>query len=33
MAKDEGHGFRKKDNSDFQFHATVKFIEDYLLGP
>jgi len=33
MAKDEGHGFRRKDNSDFQFHATVQFIEQYLLGP
>jgi dipeptidyl aminopeptidase/acylaminoacyl peptidase len=33
MAKDEGHGFRKKDNTDFQFHATVQFIEQYLLGP
>lgn len=33
MARDEGHGFRKKDNTDFQFHATVRFIEEYLLGP
>jgi len=33
MARDEGHGFRKKDNTDFQFHATVRFIEENLLGP
>jgi len=33
MASDEGHGFRKKDNTDFQFHATVRFIEENLLGP
>ena len=25
MAKDEGHGFRKKNNVDFQFYATVQF--------
>jgi dipeptidyl aminopeptidase/acylaminoacyl peptidase len=31
MAKDEGHGFRKKQNQDFQFYATVKFLEEYLL--
>lgn len=33
MARDEGHGFRKKDNTDFQFHATVRFVEEHLLGP
>ncbi|MFM7037612.1 MAG: S9 family peptidase [Planctomycetaceae bacterium] len=33
MARDEGHGFRKKDNTDFQFHATVRFIEENLLRP
>ncbi|MBA3671580.1 MAG: S9 family peptidase, partial [Gemmatimonadaceae bacterium] len=32
MAKDEGHGFRKKNNADFQFYATVMFIRRYLLG-
>ena len=32
MASDEGHGFRKKNNADFQFYATVLFIEKYLLG-
>jgi dipeptidyl aminopeptidase/acylaminoacyl peptidase len=30
-AKDEGHGFRKKANADFQFYATVLFIRKYLL--
>ncbi len=32
MAKDEGHGFRKKANQDFQFYATILFTERYLLG-
>lgn len=31
LAKDEGHGFRKKLNVDFQFYATVLFLEKYLL--
>jgi dipeptidyl aminopeptidase/acylaminoacyl peptidase len=31
MAKDEGHGFRKKPNQDFQFYATVEFLQKYLL--
>jgi dipeptidyl aminopeptidase/acylaminoacyl peptidase len=31
MAKDEGHGFRKKRNADFQFYATVQFMQEYLL--
>jgi len=31
MANDEGHGFRKKGNTDFQFYATVAFIREYLL--
>jgi dipeptidyl aminopeptidase/acylaminoacyl peptidase len=30
-AKDEGHGFRKKKNQDYQFYATVMFIKEYLL--
>jgi dipeptidyl aminopeptidase/acylaminoacyl peptidase len=30
-AKDEGHGFRKKTNADFQFYATVLFVQQYLL--
>ena len=31
MAKDEGHGFRKKGNADFQFYATVAFVRRFLL--
>jgi len=31
-AKDEGHGFRKKPNMDFQFYATVLFVRQHLLG-
>ncbi len=31
MASDEGHGFAKKKNQDFQFYATVAFIQKYLL--
>lgn len=31
VAKDEGHGFAKKQNADFEFYATIKFVEDYLL--
>jgi len=31
MANDEGHGFRKKGNQDFQFYAMVQFMRDYLL--
>ena len=32
MAKDEGHGFAKKKNQDFQFLATLVFVEKYLLN-
>lgn len=32
MAKDEGHGFARKKNADFQFCATVAFIRQYLLN-
>mgnify|MGYP000704596449 CR=1 FL=1 len=32
MAKDEGHGFRKKNNADYQFYATIMFVKKYLLG-
>jgi len=32
MAKDEGHGFRKKENTDFQFYATILFVQHHLLG-
>ncbi|HTL88405.1 MAG TPA: prolyl oligopeptidase family serine peptidase [Leptolyngbya sp.] len=31
MAKDEGHGFSKKKNVDFQFYATVMYIKETLL--
>src|SRR5882724_2467063 len=31
-AKDEGHGFAKKKNADFQFYATISFVSKYLLG-
>ncbi|GAP94458.1 S9 family peptidase [Leptolyngbya sp. NIES-2104] len=31
MAKDEGHGFSKKKNVDFQFYSTIMFIKETLL--
>ena len=31
LAKDEGHGFAKKKNADFQFYSTVQFIREFLL--
>ncbi|HXY24267.1 MAG TPA: prolyl oligopeptidase family serine peptidase [Candidatus Acidoferrum sp.] len=31
IAKDEGHGYRKKPNQDFQFYSTVEFLQEYLL--
>lgn len=31
MAKDEGHGFAKKRNVDFQFLATIQFYREFLL--
>ena len=31
IAKDEGHGYRKKSNQDFEFYATVEFLQEYLL--
>jgi len=31
LASDEGHGFAKKKNQDFQLYATVAFIQEYLL--
>ncbi len=31
MANDEGHGFAKKKNADFQFYSTIQFIREYLL--
>jgi dipeptidyl aminopeptidase/acylaminoacyl peptidase len=32
MAKDEGHGFKKKNNIDFQFYSTIEFMKRYLLN-
>lgn len=32
MAKDEGHGFRKKNNMDFQFYSSIEFIRQYLIN-
>jgi dipeptidyl aminopeptidase/acylaminoacyl peptidase len=32
MAKDEGHGFAKKPNADFQFLSTIQFLQEHLLG-
>src|SRR3989449_41615 len=32
MARDEGHGFQKKANVDFQFYATILFVKKYLVG-
>jgi dipeptidyl aminopeptidase/acylaminoacyl peptidase len=31
MANDEGHGFSKKKNVDYQFCATILFIQNFLL--
>jgi len=31
LAKDEGHGFAKKKNADYQFYATVEFARQTLL--
>ncbi len=31
IGKDEGHGYRKKVNQDYQFYATVEFLKGYLL--
>jgi dipeptidyl aminopeptidase/acylaminoacyl peptidase len=32
LAADEGHGFNKKTNRDYQFAATVMFMKEHLLG-
>jgi hypothetical protein len=32
MANDEGHGFSKKKNVDYQFYATILFIQQFLLN-
>jgi protease II len=31
-ALDEGHGFAKKANADYQFYSTINFFNKYLLG-
>jgi len=31
VGKNEGHGFSKKVNQDYQFYATVAFVQEYLL--
>ena len=31
MAKDEGHGFAKKKNADYQFLSTILFLREHLL--
>jgi dipeptidyl aminopeptidase/acylaminoacyl peptidase len=31
MATDEGHGFSKKENVDFQFYASIMFVKEFLL--
>ena len=31
LAKDEGHGYAKKKNLDYEFYATVMFVKEYLL--
>jgi dipeptidyl aminopeptidase/acylaminoacyl peptidase len=31
LAKDEGHGFQKKKNSDYMFLSTVTFLKEHLL--
>jgi hypothetical protein len=31
MAKDEGHGFAKKRNADFQFLSTILFLQEFLV--
>jgi len=32
MAKDEGHGFSKKSNRDYQFYASILFMKEFLLA-
>jgi dipeptidyl aminopeptidase/acylaminoacyl peptidase len=31
LGKDEGHGFAKKPNADFEFLATIRFAQEFLL--
>lgn len=32
VADNEGHGFKKRPNVDYQFHATVEFLKEHLLA-
>ena len=32
LAKDEGHGFQKKSNSDYYYNAVALFLQTFLLG-
>jgi dipeptidyl aminopeptidase/acylaminoacyl peptidase len=32
LAKDEGHGFRKKRNRDFYYQAVILFLQQQLLS-
>jgi len=32
VAKDEGHGFSRKSNIDYQFYATIMFVKTFLLN-
>ena len=32
MAKDEGHGFAKKNNRDFFFYSSIQFVKEFLLA-
>jgi dipeptidyl aminopeptidase/acylaminoacyl peptidase len=31
MANDEGHGFSKKNNADYQFYSSIMFVNEHLL--
>lgn len=33
LAENEGHGFARKENADYQFYATVRFVQETLLKP
>ncbi len=32
LGKNEGHGFARKSNVDFQFYSTIQFVRQYLLA-
>ena len=31
LADNEGHGFAKKENTDFYFYATIRFLQETVL--